>query len=142
MLGAAADLLDQGQLVNRLSLAVTAIAIGVLLLPVFPTSIAFVPTAAAVTVFGLIQLFLALRVALDAQLFRRLSEDAARDRLDIGACDAALQALRLMPAGKAGRPVAKRMTGAKRLFMFQILALMVQLVAAIGGAAAVFLNLA
>ena len=33
MLAAAADLLDQGQLLNRLSVAVTAIALAVLLLP-------------------------------------------------------------------------------------------------------------
>lgn len=142
MLAASADLLDQGQTVHRLSLPLTAIAVGVLLLPVFPTSIALMPTAVGVAAIGLAELFLALRVAFDAQLFRRLAQDAADDRLDVGACDAALQALRLMPAGKAGRPVAKRMIGAKRLLMWQIAALLVQVVVAIIGAAAVFFNVA
>ena len=73
---------------------------------------------------------------------RAVRADAADDRLDVGACDAALQALRLMPAGKAGRPVAKRMIGAKRLLMWQIAALLVQVVVAIIGAAAVFFNVA
>ena len=77
MLAASADLLDQGQTVHRLSLPLTAIAVGVLLLPVFPTSIALMPTAVGVAAIGLAELFLALRVAFDAQLFRRLAQDAA-----------------------------------------------------------------
>ena len=142
MLAASADLLDQGQLVHRLSLPLTAIAVGVLLLPVFPTSIALIPTAIGVAAIGLAELFLAIRVALDAQLFRRLAHDAAEDRLDVDACDAALQALRLMPARRAGQPVAKRMIGAKHLLMWQIAALLVQVVVATIGAAAVFFNVA
>ena len=142
MLAASADLLDQGQLIHRLSLPLTAIAVAVLLLPLFPTSIAMIPVAVGVAAIGLAELFLALRVALDAQLFRRLARDAAEDRLDIGACDAALQALRLIPAGKAGRPVAKRMISAKRLLAWQIGALLAQVVVAIIGAAAVFFNVA
>jgi hypothetical protein len=141
MLAAAADLLDQGQIVNRLSLAVTAIAVGVLLLPVFPASVATVPTAVAVAVIGLVELFLAIRVSFDAQIFRRLADDATQGRLDIEACDAALVGLRFMPVRKAGRPVAKRMANAKRLLFFQGGAFGVQILAAIAGGSAVFWNL-
>ena len=85
MLAAAADLLDQGQIVNRLSIAVTAIAIAILLLPMLPPSEATLPTAAIVAVVGLIELAVAMRVSLDAALFRRLAEDAAAERLDVAA---------------------------------------------------------
>lgn len=138
MLAAAADLLDQGQVVNRLSLAVTAIAIAVLLLPIFPASVATVPTAVGVALIGLLELFFAIRVSFDAQLFRRLSHDAAQDRLEINACDAALLALRLIPAGKAGRPLAKRMAGAKRLLVWQGVVLFFQVAVAIAGGSLVF----
>ena len=52
MLAAAADLLDQGQTVNRLSIALTAIGLGVLLVPMVPLSDATQPTAAIVAVLG------------------------------------------------------------------------------------------
>jgi hypothetical protein len=142
MLAGAADLLDQGQAVSRLSIAVTAIGVAVLLLPVFPASAATVPTAAAVVLIGLLELLLAARVSFDARLFRRLAEDAAADRLDIDACDAALVGLRLMPVRKAGRPVAKRLAGAKRLLILQGGVFLVQMAVAIVGGSAVFLGLA
>ena len=63
MLAAAADLLDQGQIVNRLSIALTAIGLGVLLIPMLPASDATQPTAAIVAVLGVIELFFAARVA-------------------------------------------------------------------------------
>lgn len=141
MLAAAADLLDQGQIVNRLSLALTAIAIGVLLLPVFPASPATVPTAAVVALVGLAELFLALRVSLNAALLRRLANDAAADRLDVGAFDSALLALRLTPAGGAGQPIARRFSGTRRLLLWQSAALVVQVVVAIAGGSTVFWNL-
>jgi hypothetical protein len=142
MLAAAADLLDQGQIVNRLSLAVTAIAVAVLLLPVFPASPATVPTATIVALVGLVELFLALRVGLNAALLRRLANDAADDRLDVAAFDSALLALRLIPAGGAGQPIARRFAGTRRLLLWQGAALAVQVVVAIAGGSSVFLNLA
>lgn len=141
MLAAAADLLDQGQIVNRLSIAVTAIAIAILLLPMLPPSEATLPTAAAVAVLGIAELAVAVRVSLDAALFRRLANDAAAERLDVGAFDAAMLALKLMRAGKAGQPVAKRFAGARRLFVLQAATLFLQTVTAIAGAAAMYFNL-
>ena len=140
MLAAAADLLDQGQIANRLSVAATAIALGVLLLPLVPTSEATAPTAAAVAIIGIVELFLAARVALDAVLFRRLANDAASERLDVAAFDAALLALKIMPADKAGRPIAKRFAGARRLLLLQQAALLLQVLATIAGAASAYFN--
>lgn len=140
MLAAAADVLDQGQIVNRLSLAVTAIAVGVLLLPVFPASGATVPTATVVALIGLAEIFLATRISLNAALLRRLAEDAAEDRLDVNAFDSALLALKLVPAGKAGQPIARRFVSTRRLIVWQGVALAIQMVAAIIGGTAVFWN--
>jgi len=142
MLAAAADLLDQGQIVNRLSLAVTAIAIAVLLLPVFPASSATVPTAIIVALVGLVEIFLALRVSLNAALLRRLANDAADDRLDVAAFDSALLALKLTPAGGAGQPIARRFAGTRRLLVWQSTSLAVQVVVAVIGGSTVFWNLA
>jgi hypothetical protein len=142
MLAAAADLLDQGQIVNRLSLAVTAIAIAVLLLPVFPASSATVPTAIIVALVGLVEIFLALRVSLNAALLRRLANDAADDRLDVAAFDSALLALKLTPAGGAGQPIARRFAGTRRLLVWQSTSLAVQVVVAVVGGSTVFWNLA
>jgi hypothetical protein len=140
MLAAAADLLDQGQIVNRLSLAVTAIAAAVLLVPVFPASTAFIPTAMLVVLAGIAELLLAVRVGLDAALLRRLAEEAAADRLDVAGFDAALLSLRLMPASKAGRPIPKRFAAAKRLLAIQSAALFVQLAIAMAGAFVMFME--
>ena len=142
MLAAAADLLDQGQIINRLSLAVTAIAIAVLLLPVFPASPAIVPTAVLVALIGLAQIFLAARVSLNAALLRRLADDAVADRLDVAAFDSALLALRLIPAGGAGQPIARRFTGTRRLLVWQGAALAAQIAVAIIGGSVVFLGFA
>jgi hypothetical protein len=140
MLAAAADLLDQGQIVNRLSIAVTAIAVAILLLPMLPPSEATLPTAAIVAIFGIAELAMAMRVGLDAALFRRLANDAAAERLDVAAFDAALLALKLMSPGKAGRPIARRFAGARRLLIVQGAALLLQLVAALAGGAAIAFN--
>lgn len=140
MLAAAADLLDQGQIVNRLSIAVTAIAIAVLLLPMLPASEATLPTAAIVAMFGVAELLIAMRVGLDAALFRRLANDAAEERLDVAAFDAALLALKLMSPGRAGLPIARRFAGARRLLIVQGAALFLQVVAAIAGGSAIYFN--
>ncbi len=141
MLAAAADLLDQGQIVNRLSLTLTAIAIAVLLLPVFPASAATVPTATAVALLGLVELFLGVRVSFNAALLRRLANDAADDRLDVAAFDSALLALRLTSAGGVGQTIARRFAGTRRLLVWQGAALVIQVAIAIAGGSMVFWNL-
>jgi len=142
MLAAAADLLDQGQIVNRLSLALTAIALGVLLLPMLPVSEISVPSTVVVGIVGMVELFASMRVNLDATLFRRLSVDAAEGRLDVPALDAALVALNLMTESEAGQPVVRRFATARRYFRVQQAALLVQVVATIAGALAIYLDLA
>jgi hypothetical protein len=135
---AAADFLDQGQPINRLSIAVTVIALAALLLPVFPASPAMIPIALAVAVVGFVELFVAMRVAFDAALFRRLAGDASDDRLDVGASDQALMALRLLPFGKASPSIFKRLSTAKRFLFAQSAALCVQAALAVAGSALVF----
>jgi hypothetical protein len=130
MLAAAADLLDQGQSANRLSLALTAIAVAVLLIPSFQVSTL---VAVAIAVAGIVEFVFAIRVRFDAALFRRLATDAAADRLDLSAFDAAMSALRLMPVSKAGRPIEQRIAGAKVLLAIQGAALLVQIGAAAAG---------
>jgi hypothetical protein len=141
MLASAADLMDQGQLVNRLSIAVTAIAAAVMLLPVFPVSAAMAPVAVVVALFGLGELALAMRVSLDAAFFRRLAADAAADRLDIAAFDQALAGLGLISRRKAGRPMTKRFAAAKGLLAAQSAMLILQILAAVAGAAGIFFEL-
>jgi hypothetical protein len=131
MLAAAADLLDLGQLLDRLSLAVTAIAAGVLLVPALAASL---PVAGLVVVAGIAELMLAARVRFDAAAFRRLAADASADRLAMDAFDGALTTLGIMPAGKAGRDIAARFAGASRLLALQAAALLVQLAITVLGA--------
>lgn len=138
MFAAAADLLDQGQAVNRLSIAVTAIGLGVLLIPMIPASAATQPTAIVVAVLGVVELFLAGRVAISAGQFRRLAEDAAAERLDIAAFDAALIALKFVSTRSAGLPITRRFAFARRLLIVQTILFVLQVAAAIGGAAIPF----
>ena len=83
--------------------------------------------------FGFTELIIAMRVGLDAALFRRLANDAAAERLDVAAFDAAMLALKLMLAGQAGQPIAKRFAGARRLLVVQGAALFLQVAAAVAG---------
>jgi hypothetical protein len=140
MLAAVADLLDQGQIVHRLSVALTAIAAAVLLVPLFPAPTAFIPVAIVVVVAGIAEIFIAVRIGLDAALFRRMAADAAAGQLDAAAYDNAVQALRLIPLPWSAKPIPKRVVGAKRFILFQIAALMVQFAAAIAGALAMFME--
>lgn len=141
MFAAAADLLDQAQIVNRISIAATAIGLGVLLVPMVPASEATQPAAATVAVLGVVELFLAGKVALSAAQFRRLANDAAAERLDIAAFDAALVALKFVTPIKAGRPITRRFTLARRFMFAQIAVFVLQVAAAIaGGFAILFLN--
>ena len=140
MLAAVADLLDQGQAVNRLSIAISAIAAAVLLVPVFPASTAFIPTAILVLVVGLVELAFAARVGLGAALYRRLAADAAAGRLDEPAAEAALVALRIFPAKTAVLPIPQRVMRAKRLLIVQSAMLLIQVLIAIAGAVTMFME--
>ena len=140
MLAAAADLLDQGQTVNRLSIALTAIGLGVLLVPMVPLSQATQPTAALVAVLGVIQLAFATRVAIAAARFRRLAEDSAAERLDISAYDAAMVSMKFMTTKQAGKPIGRRFELARKLFYAQAASFGLQVVTAIVGSGLAYFN--
>jgi hypothetical protein len=131
MLAAAADLLDQGRSLNRFSVAVTAIAVGVMLVPDFAGS---TPVTILVALAGVVEMFFASRVRFDGRLFARLAIEAADDRLDLAAFDAALSALRLMPDGQVDRRIADRFIAARRLLFLQVAALAAQIAIAVLGA--------
>jgi hypothetical protein len=127
LLATTAALLDQGRLVDGLSRLVTAAAlVGLLLGPIFghPPLVA-VAALALVALAGAVELYFAIRVGLDAALFRRLAAEAGAP--GFADLDAVLVRLALMPQGKTGRPPADRALGAKHLLVCQGLALIVQL---------------
>ena len=136
LLATASVLLDQGRAVDRLSRPLTVAAlIGLLLVP----SIRGAPATMLMTIMGLVALagmaeaYLAIRVDIDAALFRQLA--ASTGAPDLTALDAALLRLRLLPQAKAGRPALERIAGARRLLHGQAAALIVQIALILAGAA-------
>ena len=57
--------------------------------------------------------YLAVRLALDARLFARLADGTLST---VGDLDSGLQQVFRLPAGKTGRPLAPRIAGARRLY--------------------------
>lgn len=66
---------------------------------------------------AVVERVLAVRVAFDARLFARLADGTLPG---LPALDHGLQQVLGMPAGKAGRPLAPRMAGARRLYRWQV----------------------
>ena len=134
LLGCAAALLNQARIVDRLSRPLTASAL--VSLPIAAALVhpprGLVVVAIVVAVAGLAEAYFAFRVGFDAALFRRAADGA--ENADFATTDAALTTLRLLPAGKCGRPVNARIAGARRLFVLQILTLTAQLAALTAGA--------
>jgi hypothetical protein len=77
-----------------------------------------------VVIVGLVEFWLAARVAVDADLFAALGEDA-----DLARFDEAMHRLGLLPEGKGGRPMDARIHGALRLLKLQAAMLLLQIVA-------------
>ena len=124
----AAAILRRGSLLHTASLVLTLVALigGAATRP----GGALLVAVALIGVLGVIEFWLAARVALDAELFDIL---AARPS-DLAGFDRAMQGLGLMPPGKANRPLADRIQGAFRLLKLQALTLGVQVtVLVIGG---------
>jgi hypothetical protein len=120
-----AALLERGRTINGFSIALIIGAILAIALRILE------PIALALSILaGLAQVYLALRVAFDAALFRLLAGQP-----DLDALDAALTELRLLPAAKAGRPLGPRIAGARRLFVAQIAAAALQLLLILIGTA-------
>jgi hypothetical protein len=124
-----AALLDQGRTVDRLSRPLTAAALVVILIcsPVVGLA-SWVPIrfAMLVALAGIAETYFAIRVGFDATLFRQVA--SAPEAPDFAATDAALARLGVRQLSKLGRTADARVEGAKRLFGFQILSLVVQVV--------------
>ena len=109
---AAADLLDQGAVIDRLSRPLTIAALLGLIVGLG------IELGALLTA--------ALRVGFDAALFRRVEQGESSGMPDLGTLDAALVALGLLPRSKVGRSVEQRALGARRLLTLQGAALAFQ----------------
>lgn len=124
----AAAILRRGSLLHSASLFLTLVALigGAATRPAG----AWLVAIAVIVVLGVIEFWLAARVALDAELFDIL---AARPS-DLAGFDRTMQGLGMMPPGKANRPLADRVHGAFRLLKLQALTLGVQVTVLVIGA--------
>ena len=118
----AVALLRRGAMVHAVSAALTVggIALAVISRPLWPIG-------AAVVAIGLVEFWLAARVAIDADLFAALGGD------DLARFDEAMRRLGLMAEDKAGRPMEARIRGALRLLKFQVALLLLQIAALFAG---------
>lgn len=126
-----AALARQGRVTARASLAlgIAAIGLGVVLVRVDPhraTSMIAALTALQVALLAYGLLF-AIRTAFDADLLAALAL-----RPDVEGFDRAMTDLSLMPGAKAGRPMAARIAGVKRLMRWQSVGVGLQLMALLG----------
>jgi hypothetical protein len=116
--------LGSGRFAHHLSLPITlASLLPVPLLGLAGRSVMGWLVLAAIFVAGLIETYVAARVALDAKLLGALSAG----RLDLAGLDKALGRLRLAPQRKLGRSLEPRLAGAARLLKLQIALLAAQL---------------
>lgn len=134
--GITAALLAQGERLDALSRMLTAILLATLLLGAGQGSPLTVTALIVGTGAGIVELYLAARVGLDAALFVRLEKDAAEGRLDLPAFDAAMTGHGLAPPGMGERSIARRCRGARRLLVGQASALLIQVALALGAALA------
>ena len=129
LLASAAAWLDQGRRVDRLSrlLTVTALAALVAIAVLGAPKLMVVALLGLSVLAGAAELYLAVRVGFDAALFRRLAQAADAGTLELANLDAALTTMGLLPAGKAGRPLAARVAGACSLLYQQAGSLALQI---------------
>jgi hypothetical protein len=137
MLATACAVLGQGTRVDGLSRGLTLASLcGLVALAVLadrPAAAVLILLAGA-AVAGLVELWFAVRVALDAALFHQM--EGAANGPDWDGLDHALTELRMMPEAKTGRPVALRIVGAFGLLRLQIIALVVQCALIVAAASA------
>jgi hypothetical protein len=121
----AADLLDQGAIIDRLSRSITIAAlIGLMIGLGLGLGALLIASLLVVTLAGLAETYLAMRTGFDAALYRRL---ATGDRdPDLDRLDAAMLELGLLAESKAERGIEQRALGARRLLVLQGSALVLQ----------------
>jgi hypothetical protein len=121
----AADLLDQGAIIDRLSRPITIAAlIGLMVGLGLGLGALLIASLLLVSLAGIAETYLAFRTGFDAALFRRLA--ASDHGADLGKLDAALIELGLVSENMTERVIAERTSGARRLVVLQGSALLFQ----------------
>jgi hypothetical protein len=129
----AAAILRRGAMVHAASLVLTLIALltGVALAFVAAKpGTAWLSVGIVVVLLGILEFWLAGRVALDAELFAAIAARGAA----LEGFDRAMLGLGLMPIAKANRPMGSRIRGALRLVRLQALVAALQAIALLAGA--------
>lgn len=123
---AAADLLDQGAIINHLSRPLTVAAlIGLIVGLGVELGALLVAGLLLVTLAGLAETYLAIRIGFDAKLFRRLAE-GNDPVVTPGRLDAALIKLGVLTESHPERAIEQRASSARRLLVLQGSALVLQ----------------
>ncbi|KTC36678.1 MAG: hypothetical protein ACN6QY_20025 [Pseudomonas sp.] len=123
-----ASLLRRGQALDQLSTGLTLLGalygLGQFLLA--SVSLVGLVLSVSLVALGLVEKYLALRVAFDADLFQRVADAPASLDHSTQALDQALSSLGLQPADRGGRPWHERSQGALGLLRRQALLLATQ----------------
>ncbi|MET1076747.1 MAG: hypothetical protein ABWY06_01865 [Pseudomonas sp.] len=130
-----AALLRRGQELDRLSTALTllALALGLALPWLTSPSLPLLALFLGLVLLGLAQKYWALRVAFDADLLQQLAAAPGSLEQRTDDLDNALVALGLLPTTRTARPWAQRIQGALRLLRTQALLCALQLLLALTG---------
>lgn len=130
-----ASLLRRGRQVERLSDAISLLALAYGLAPLAgaPVHALGALLCAVVLMAGLLQKFWAMRVALDAELFDRMAAQPELQAARTQALDQALRDLGLKPAGADQRDWPARSRAALGLLRRQLLCFAAQVVLALAG---------
>ena len=123
-----ASLLRRGRALDQLSTGLTLLGALYGLGQYLLTSVTLggLLVSLALVLLGLVEKYLALRVAFDADLFQRVADSPASLEHSTQALDQALGALGLQPVEKGGRPWDQRSRGALGLLRRQALLLAAQ----------------
>lgn len=124
-----ASLLRRGRQLDQLSTGLTLLGLAGGLLPLLigRGNLLMALPCVLLILFGLVQKYWAIRVALDAELFATLAADPTQRQARLAELDAALVELHLQPTTQAARPWDARIRGAWHLLRLQALWLGVQL---------------
>lgn len=123
-----ASLLRRGRALDQLSTGLTLLGAlyGLAQYLLASVTLGGLIVSLALVLLGLVEKYLALRVAFDADLFQRVADSPMSLEHSTQALDQALGALGLQPAEKGGRPWDQRSRGALGLLRRQALLLAAQ----------------